>query len=63
MGSSCTKGTLRLDGRENFSTEEADKPWHRLFREVVESLFPKRFRRCVDVALGDVLVVALSVLG
>lgn len=53
MASSCTTGTYRLDGRENFFTEEADKPWHRLFREVRESLFLKRFRRCIDVGLGD----------
>lgn len=42
-----------MDGRENFSAEEADKPWHRLFRESVELLFLKRFRRGADVALGD----------
>lgn len=53
MASSYTRGTLGLDGRENFFTEEADKPWHRLFREVVESLLLKRSRTWVDVALVD----------
>lgn len=48
-------GMLRLECKENFFTEEADKPWHRLFREVVESLLLKRFRRCADVVPGDML--------
>lgn len=53
MASSCTRGKFRLDSREKFFTEEADKPWYKLFREVVESLFLEVFKRLVDVALRD----------
>jgi len=41
--------------RKNLFTRRVIKHWNRLPRQVIESLSLEVFRRCVDVALRDML--------
>jgi len=44
-----------LDIRKNFVTERVVKRWKRLPREEVESPSLELFKKCVDMALEDVV--------
>ena len=49
------QGKFQLDIRKHLLTEKVVKHWHRLPREVVESLSLEMFKKRVDVVLRDMV--------
>lgn len=56
-GLKCCQGRFRLDIRIHFFMGRVIRHWNRLAQKMVEPPYLEAFKKQVDVALGDMLLV------
>jgi len=54
-GLKLCQGRFRSDTRNNFLSERVVKHWNGLSKEAVQSLFLEVLKKCVEVALRDMV--------
>lgn len=55
MASSSARGRIRSDIMKNFFSEGVIKHWNRMSRDMVKSSSLEGFKKCVDMAVKDMV--------